>query len=359
MSNSFGRIFRITSFGESHGKGIGVVIDGCPAGLPIDLDSIQQALNKRRPGQSDISTQRKENDLLQSLSGLEMGISTGAPLAFFVANEDARPQDYENLKQVFRPSHADYTWTEKYGIRSAEGGGRASARETIARVIGGEVARQLLNRETGIQIFSWVSGVGEVQMKGMPTAFQFADGNSSKVKCPDSLIANEMVKAIEQAKAEGDSLGGVISCIATKMPVGLGEPLYDKLHARLGYAMLGINAVKGFEIGSGFEGATLKGSEQNDAFFEEDGKVKTRTNHSGGIQGGISNGADVFFRVAFKPTSTIRKSQETVNVNHESVTLEAKGRHDPCVVPRAVPIVEALTALVLADFWLLNRNSKF
>lgn len=358
MSNQFGRQFRITSFGESHGPAMGVVIDGCPAGLPLDLVAIQSALDRRRPGQSALTTARKEPDLLQSLSGLEGGTTTGAPLAFLVRNEDARPADYESLKTVMRPSHADYTWHEKYGIRSAEGGGRASARETIARVIGGEVARQFLHRVSPMGIFAWVSRIGEVEWNGMPEHAAYDGTAAALVRCPDEPHAQAMVKAIETARDEGDSLGGIISCRVQGAPLGLGEPVYDKLHARLGYAMLGINAVKGFEVGSGFAGSHMKGSEHNDAFVKEEGRVRTATNHSGGIQGGISNGEEIFFRVAFKPTSTIAKEQQTLNHAREAVTLAAKGRHDPCVLPRAVPIVEAMTALVLADFVLLNRMAR-
>ncbi|MFM2375965.1 MAG: chorismate synthase [Bacteroidota bacterium] len=372
--NSFGNIFRITSFGESHGAGIGVVIDGCPAGLDLDLNAIQHQLDLRRPGQSRIATQRSETDRLESLSGLSVGVTTGAPLAFLVRNEDHRPEDYGFLAQQFRPSHADYTYFAKYGIRDVRGGGRSSARETIARVIGGAVARQLLAKTCGMRFRAWVSAVGEVEegsslgstgehvSRWLSAGGEdgFSEGNCEMVRCPDPELAVQMIAAIDAARAAGDSLGGVISCSILNVPIGLGEPVYDKLHARLGYAMLGINAVKGFEIGSGFGGSRMRGTQHNDTFYTDDlGRVRTRTNHSGGIQGGISNGEDIFFRVAFKPTSTILSRQDSVDTAGSAVTVEGKGRHDPCVVPRAVPIVEAMAALVMADFWLRGRSSKF
>ncbi len=357
--NTFGSIFRITSFGESHGAGIGVVIDGCPAGLKLDLAAIQAELDRRKPGQSRLTTQRKESDSFEVLSGLVDDTTSGAPMAFLVRNEDQRSQDYEHIAQQFRPSHADYTYFAKYGIRDARGGGRSSARETIARVIGGAVARQLLASACGMLFEAWVSAVGDVQWGRMPENGLPTDENTEMVRCPDPSAAAKMVAAIDAARKDGDSLGGVISCRIQNVPVGLGEPVFDKVHALLGYAMLGINAVKGFEIGSGFAGSKGRGSSHNDAFFtDENGSIRTRTNNSGGIQGGITNGEEIFFRVAFKPTSTIMKDQESVDESGESVVLKGKGRHDPCVVPRAVPIVEAMAALVMADLWLRGRGSR-
>lgn len=357
--NTFGTHFRITSFGESHGPGIGVVIDGCPAGLNLDLQAIQRELDRRKPGQSRITTQRQEADTAQVLAGLWEGATTGAPIAFWVHNQDQRPQDYDHMRQQFRPSHADYTYFAKYGIRDPRGGGRSSARETIARVIGGAVARQLLASASDIQVQAWVSAIGTVEWEGSPVTQELPEGDSEIVRCPDPSAAARMVAAIDAARTAGDSLGGIITCSIRNVPVGLGEPVYDKLHARLGYAMLGINAVKGFEVGSGFAGTRLQGSQHNDAFYtDEEGKVRTHTNHSGGIQGGISNGEEIVVRVAFKPTSTILQEQPTIDQQGNPVTLQGKGRHDPCVVPRAVPIVEAMAALVLADFWLQARMSR-
>ncbi len=366
--NSFGKIFRITSFGESHGAGIGVVIDGCPAGLLLDLQAIQYQLDRRKPGQSRITTQRKESDTFELLSGLVDGVTSGAPLAFLVRNEDQRSKDYDHIAQQFRPSHADYTYFAKYGIRDARGGGRSSARETIARVIGGAVARQVLAQVCGMQFQAWVSAVGILSLSssnssndgfGLEFPFEFETDDCEMVRCPDPTMASKMVSAIDEARKAGDSLGGVITCCIRNVPVGLGEPVYDKLQASLGYAMLGINAVKGFEIGSGFEGAQLRGSQHNDAFYTDDaGKIRTRTNHSGGVQGGISNGEEIYFRVAFKPTSTIMHDQESVDEAGKTVILQGKGRHDPCVVPRAVPIVEAMAALVMVDFWLRGKGSR-
>lgn len=357
--NSFGRIFKITSFGESHGAGIGVVIDGCPAGLPLDLAAIQQQLDRRKPGQSRLTTQRNESDTFEVLSGLVDNVTSGAPMAFLVRNEDQRSQDYAHIAQQYRPSHADYTYFAKYGIRDVRGGGRSSARETIARVIGGAVAQQLLTQACGMRFEAWVSAVGAVQWEGRPEKEGFADGDAEMVRCPDPEVAAQMVAAIDAARKEGDSLGGIISCAIQNVPVGLGEPVFDKVHALLGYAMLGINAVKGFEIGSGFAGSAQRGSTHNDAFYtDENGRIRTRTNNSGGAQGGISNGEEIFFRVAFKPTSTIMKDQESIDQSGESVVLKGKGRHDPCVVPRAVPIVEAMAALVMADLWLRAKGSR-
>jgi chorismate synthase len=356
--NSFGQIFRITSFGESHGPGIGVVVDGCPAGLRLDTSAIQEQLDRRRPGQNRISSQRLEGDRFEMLSGTVGGITSGAPLAFFVRNEDHRSRDYEHLRQIFRPSHADYSYFAKYGLRDAKGGGRSSARETIARVIGGAVAQQLLGESCGMRFQAWVSAIGEIEWSGRPHARQFPEGHQEWVRCPDQTVADHMVQDIEKARKEGDSLGGVISCAISNVPTGLGEPVYGKLNALLGFAMLSINAVKGFELGSGFTGARMRGSEHNDLFYGDKGQIRTVTNHSGGVQGGISNGEEIFFRVAFKPTSTIIRDQQSVDEQGEAAIAGGKGRHDPCVVPRAVPIVESMAALVMADLYLLQKTRR-
>jgi len=358
--NSFGTLFKITSFGESHGAGIGVVIDGCPAGLELDLEAIQTDLERRRPGQSRITTQRKEPDAFELLSGTVHTTTTGAPLAFMVRNKDQRSKDYDHIAQQFRPSHADYTYFNKYGIRDHRGGGRSSARETIARVIGGGVAKQLLAKVAGIQIDAWVSSAGPVSWQAWPEGPFTLDSEAARmVRCPDLDAAEQMVAAIDTARKDGDSLGGIVSCRAMGMPIGLGEPIYGKIEALLASAMLGINATKGFEIGSGFAGTQMRGSAHNDEFYEtEEGAIRTRTNRSGGVQGGISNGEDLRFRVAFKPTSTLMKDQSSVDAEGNTVTVKGKGRHDPCVVPRAVPIVEAMTALVLADLWRIGLGSK-
>lgn len=355
--NTFGNVFKVSTFGESHGEGIGVVIDGCPAGLQIDKEFIQQELNRRKPGHSHLTSPRKEADEPEWLSGIFEGITTGAPIAVFIRNTNQQTGDYAHLKDVYRPSHADYTWTEKFGLRDYRGGGRASARETAARVIAGAIAK-LFIKQAGIDIYAFVSQVHQVKLNKPYSALNLNLTNNYDVRCPDEETAIKMAAVIEQAKAEGDSVGGVISCMVQGCPPGLGEPVFDKLHAQLAKAMLSINACKGFEIGSGFDGTLMKGSEHNDAFELKNQKLSTRTNHSGGIQGGISNGSDIYFRCAFKPVSTIQKKQDTVTVTGESTTLEAFGRHDPCVVPRAVPIVEAMAALVIADFMLLNRSSK-
>lgn len=355
--NSFGKIFTITSFGESHGKGIGVVIDGCPAGLQIDESFIQNELNRRRPGQSAITTSRNEQDVFEILSGTIDHITTGAPLSFFVVNVDTKSKDYNSLKDTYRPSHADYTYEQKYGIRDISGGGRSSARETIARVIAGAVAKLFL-KQYNIEIAAYVSSIASIQCNKNYMELNLANTENSLVRCPDETISNLMIAAIESAKNEGDSLGGVITCIAKKVPVGLGEPVYDRLEADLAKAMLSINATKGFEIGSGFTGSKMKGSEHNDVFETVNGEVKTKTNFSGGVQGGISNGMDIYFNIAFKPTSTIYKEQNTINTKGEHTTLKMEGRHDPCVVPRAVPIVEAMCAIVLADHLLRNRTTR-
>jgi chorismate synthase len=355
--NSFGKIFRITTFGESHGKAIGMVIDGCPAGLEISEAEIQYDLNRRRPGQSDLTTKRSESDKVEILSGIFENKTTGAPLALLIANEDQRPKDYSHLQHAFRPSHADYTYMEKYGLRDYRGGGRSSARETAARVAAGAVAKALLKR-SGISVQGFVSAVHTVALNKSYTQLDLSLTESNMVRCPDSETAQKMMDAIRQTQSEGDSLGGIISCVIKNCPVGLGEPVFDKLHADLGKAMLSINAVHGFDYGSGFEGTTLKGSQHNDEFEKQNERIITKSNHSGGIQGGISNGMDIYFRVAFKPVATIMMEQDSVNDEGENIIIEGKGRHDPCVLPRAVPIVEAMAALVLADHYLRNKTAR-
>jgi len=355
--NTFGNIFRLTSFGESHGTAVGGVLDGCPAGLSIDTDFVQAELARRRPGQSAIVTQRQEGDQIEFLSGVYEGKSTGAPIAFLVRNNNARPKDYDHLKDTFRPSHADFTYQTKYGHRDHRGGGRSSARETIARVAAGAIAKLLL-KQTGVTINAYVSAVGDVALIKNYKELDFSLTDSNVVRCPDAETAAKMETLIRSIRKEGDTIGGIVSCVASGMPVGLGEPVFDKLHAALGNAILGINAVKGFDYGSGFEAARMRGSVHNDRFVNSESGISTTTNHSGGVQGGISNGEDIYFRAAFKPVATLMQSQESVNAQGDTVELAGKGRHDPCVVPRAVPIVEAMTALVLADFLLLNRLSK-
>lgn len=357
MGNSFGRIFRISTFGESHGRGIGVVIDGCPAGLPIDEAFIKRELQRRKPGQSKITTQRKEEDEYEILSGVFEGKSTGTPISLVILNTDQKSKDYTHISDKFRPSHADYTYFEKYGIRDYRGGGRSSARETAARVAAGAIAKMLLSHH-GVRIDAYVSQVGAITLNKPYQELDFEETEKNIVRCPDPQVAEEMITFIDKIRKDRDTVGGVVTCVARHVPPGLGEPVFDKLHAELGKAMLSINAVKGFEYGSGFEGVTMKGSQHNDLFYREEGKTKTRTNHSGGIQGGISNGEDIYFRVAFKPVATIMQDQESINEAGEAATVSGKGRHDPCVVPRAVPIVEAMCALVLADYLLLARNSK-
>jgi chorismate synthase len=355
--NTYGKQFRITTFGESHGAGIGVVIDGCPAGLQIDPGFIQQELDRRKPGQSKITTQRKEKDEFQVLSGMFEGKTTGTPLTLMIWNEDAKSKDYAHIADQFRPSHADYTYQEKYGIRDYRGGGRSSARETAARVASGAVAKLLLN-SLHVQINAYVSQVGKLKLTKTYQELDLTQTENNIVRCPDNKTAQEMIDLIDATRKKGDSIGGIVSCVIKGVPAGWGEPVFDKLHAELGKAMLSINAVKGFEYGSGFEGVQMYGSEHNDVFYTENNQVKTRTNHSGGIQGGISNGADIYFNVAFKPVATLMQDQESINEKGEQVIVSGKGRHDPCVVPRAVPIVEAMTALVLADFYLRNKVSK-
>lgn len=352
--NTFGRIFRLTSFGESHGRAIGGVIDGCPPGVEIDLDYIQGELDRRRPGQSSLTTQRKEGDRVEFLSGIFEGKSLGTPIGFLVYNQDHRSGDYDALRDVFRPSHADYTWQQKYGTRDHRGGGRSSARETIARVVAGAIARLVL-RSQGVQVQAYVSRIHGVEVPHSYKELDLSLTDSSLVRCPHPESSARMVALIEEAARHHDTVGGVITGVITGVPPGWGEPVFNKLHADLGFAMLGINAVKGFDYGSGFEGTRLYGSEHNDIFIPGDKGVRTLTNHSGGIQGGISNGEDICFRVAFKPVATLLREQTTVNTAYQPVTIHPEGRHDPCVLPRAVPIVEAMAALVLADHYLMQN----
>lgn len=356
MGNSYGKIFRITTFGESHGPAIGVIIDGCPAGLPIDDTFIQSELNRRKPGQSRITTQRKEEDTLRILSGVFEGISTGMPIAMVIENQDQRSKDYSHIADTFRPSHADYTYQSKYGRRDYRGGGRSSARETAARVAAGAVAKLLL-RESGVRIQAYVSQVGDVKAPPFDT-LDLSRTEENIVRCPDESTAEKMIALIDQVRLDRDTIGGIVTCVIAHAPVGLGEPVFDKLHAELGKAMLSINAVKGFEYGSGFEGTKMRGSQHNDAFYKDGDAIKTKTNYSGGIQGGISNGQPIYFNVAFKPVATIMQDQESVDKDGNAVTVSGKGRHDPCVVPRAVPIVESMAALVIADFLLQAKTSK-
>jgi len=356
MGNSFGKLFRITTFGESHGAAIGVIIDGCPAGLAIDEAFIQSELDRRKPGQSKITTQRKEDDAFKILSGVFEGKSTGAPIAIVIENQDQRSKDYSHIAESFRPSHADYTYEMKYGTRDYRGGGRSSARETAARVAAGAVAKLLL-KKSGIEINAFVSQVGEIKVPDYKS-LDLSKTEDNIVRCPDATTAEKMISLIDQVRLDRDTIGGIVTGVIKNSPVGLGEPVFDKLHAALGHAMLGINAVKGFEYGSGFDGIKLRGSLHNDEFYKEGERIRTKTNHSGGVQGGISNGEDIYFNVAFKPVATIMQDQQSVDKAGNEVTVSGKGRHDPCVVPRAVPIVEAMTALVMADFLLLMKTSK-
>ena len=355
--NSIGNIFRLTTFGESHGVAIGGIIDGCPSNIEIDLDLIQQALDRRKPGQSALTTQRKEEDKVQILSGIMDGKTLGTPIGFVIQNKDQRSKDYGNLKKTYRPSHADFTYQEKYGIRDYRGGGRSSARETATRVVAGAIAQQVLNQKN-IHVTAYVHQIGRVECALEYKQIDLTKIDANLVRCPDAAAAVKMEEAIRAAKKEGDSLGGIIQCLVEGMPVGIGEPVFDRLNAELAKAMFSINAVKGFELGSGFAGAKLKGSEHNDAFELEGDKVVTKTNNSGGIQGGISNGQDIHFKVGFKPTATIYKAQQTVTETKEEVTLSAEGRHDPCVLPRAVPIVEAMTAITVLDQLLRNQATQ-
>lgn len=352
MSNSLGKIFRLTTFGESHGPAIGGVIDGCPAGLELDFDAIQKELERRKPGQSKITTQRKEPDQVEFLSGIFEGKTTGTSIGFQIRNTNQRSKDYSHNVDVYRPSHADYTYDQKYGVRDHRGGGRSSARETANWIVGGALAKQLLKE---VEITAFTSSVGTIFMEKPYQDLDFSKIESNMVRCPDQETAEKMIDKITEIKKEGDTIGGTITCVLRNVPRGLGEPIFDKLHARLGQAMLSLNAVKGFEYGSGFCGAEMKGSVHND-LFNKDGS--TKTNLSGGIQGGISNGMDVYFRVAFKPVATLIQKQDTIDSKGNKVEMMGKGRHDPCVVPRAVPIVEALAAMVLADFYLLDKVSR-
>jgi len=355
--NSFGRAFKVTTFGESHGPMIGVVIDGCPAGLKMDIEFVQEQLARRKPGQSRITTQRKESDEVMFVSGIFEGKTTGTPIAAIIMNEDARSKDYAEMSDKYRPSHADFTLDAKFGHRDPRGGGRSSARETAARVVAGGVAQLLLGLQR-IRIHAYVSQVGPIVLEKSPEQIHFHRIEKNIVRCPDAATAKKMETFIDETRKRGDTVGGVVTCVVRGCPAGLGEPVFDKLHADLGKAMLSINAVKGFEIGSGFGSVAMHGSAHNDLFAKSSGKVVTTTNHSGGIQGGISNGMDIYFRVAFKPVATIMKAQTTVNRKGNADVIHGKGRHDPCVVPRAVPIVEAMTAIVLADHWLRNRTAK-
>lgn len=358
MSSTYGKIFKIATFGESHGAAIGVVVEGCPAGVTFDLAFIQQELDRRKPGQSRITTQRREADTVQVLSGVFEEKTTGTPISMVIWNEDQRSKDYSHIADQYRPSHADFTYQTKYGVRDYRGGGRSSARETAARVAAGALAKLVL-ADLGVTVQGYVSQVGKLKLDKEYHELNLSLTDSNAVRCPDPVMAQEMFDYIDAIRKEGDSIGGVVSCVLKGVPVGWGEPVFDKLHAELGKAMLSINAVKGFEYGSGFAGVELLGSEHNDAFYtDEEGRVRTRTNHSGGIQGGISNGEDIFFNVAFKPVATIMQEQESVNREGEKILVQGKGRHDPCVLPRAVPIVEAMAALVLVDFYLRDRTIR-
>ena len=357
MGNTYGKRFCVTTFGESHGRGLGVVIDGCPAGLEIDEDFIQRELDRRKPGQSKITTQRKEGDRIEYLSGIFEGKTTGTPLSMVIFNQDQKSTDYSHIAEKFRPSHADYTYDVKYGIRDYRGGGRSSARETAARVAAGAIAKLFLQKK-GLQIHGYVSQVGQIKVSKTYQELDLSSSEKNIVRCPDQQLASAMIDLIDETRKNRDTIGGIVTCVAQGVPAGLGEPVFDKLHAELGKAMLSINAVKGFEYGSGFAGVEMYGSEHNDIFENEKGHITTRTNHSGGIQGGISNGQDIYFNVAFKPVATIMKDQESIDKNGKKTMVSGRGRHDPCVVPRAVPIVEAMAALVLMDFYLLNLGSK-
>jgi chorismate synthase len=356
MGNTFGKFFSITTFGESHGPAIGVVIDGCPAGLAIDEEFIQAELDRRKPGQSKITTQRKESDSFRILSGVFEGKTQGTPIAITIDNEDQRSKDYSHLENTFRPSHADFTYEAKYGTRDHRGGGRSSARETASRVAAGAIAKLFL-KQHGVDIAGFVSQVGDIKAPHY-TELDLARTEDTIVRCPHPATAEKMISLIDSVRLDRDTVGGIVTCVIRNTPAGLGEPVFDKLHAELGKAMLSINAVKGFEYGSGFSGITMRGSQHNDEFYNDSGKVRTRTNHSGGVQGGISNGEDIYFNVAFKPVATIMQDQQSVDKDGKETTVSGKGRHDPCVVPRAVPIVEAMAALVIADFVLRSRAAK-
>ena len=356
MGNTFGRMFRVTTWGESHGGAVGVVVDGCPPGMPLSVEEIQRDLDRRRPGQSEITTQRKESDTAEIVSGLFEGRTLGGPIMISVSNEDARAKDYEHMRDMFRPSHADYTYEAKYGIRNWMGGGRASARETVGRVAAGAIAKKVLALEHGVEIVGYVKQVWKLVADIDPDTVSAAEVEANIARCPDQDMATQMIERIKEARKDGDSLGGVVEAVARNVPVGLGEPVFDKLDADLAKGMLSLPACKGFEVGTGIGGLTMTGSEHNDPFYSDEGRIRTRTNHSGGIQGGISNGENIVVRATFKPTSTIMKAQETVDVEGNPTVLEGRGRHDPCVVPRAVPIVEAMMALVLVDHALRQRG---
>lgn len=354
--NTIGNIFRLTSYGESHGAAVGGIIDGCPAGIVVDHDFVQSELNRRRPGQSKITTPRKEDDAVEFLSGIHDGLTTGAPIGFIIRNENHHSSDYDNLKDLYRPSHADYTYSNKYGHRDHKGGGRSSARETIARCVAGAIAKLVL-KQLDIKITAYTSQVGAIRLENLYSDYDLSTIEDTPVRCPDATKAADMISLIEEVKSKGDTIGGVITCVIEGTPVGLGEPVFGKLHAALGSAMLSINAVKGFEYGDGFD-VNHRGSEVNDVFYNDNGRISTKTNHSGGMQGGISNGQDIYFRVAFKPVATILMHQDTVNKAGEEVDLKARGRHDACVLPRAVPIVEAMAAIVILDYYLLSKKDR-
>jgi chorismate synthase len=358
MGNTFGQLFKLTSFGESHGLSIGGVIDGCPPNIKLDFDLIQQELDRRKPGQSSIVTQRKEEDIVEFQSGIFEGKTTGTPIGFSIKNKDQKSKDYTHNIEVFRPSHADYTYEQKYGVRDYRGGGRSSARETAVRVVAGAIAKQILSHN-GITVQAYVSQVGDIALTKSYQDLDLALTDNNSVRCPDQDIALVMESLIKSIKKEGNTIGGMVTCVIKNTPVGIGEPVFDRLNAELAKAMFSINAVKGFELGSGFECVEMIGSEHNDEFYVEDGQVKTKTNYSGGIQGGISNGEDIYFNVAFKPVATIIQKQNTINSNNETVELMGKGRHDPCVVPRAVPIVEAMSAMVILDNLMLKKSREF
>ena len=357
MRNTFGNIFTLTTFGESHGEAVGGVVDGLPAGIDIDIDFIQSELDRRRPGQSIVTTSRNEADRVEILSGTFEGKSTGCPIGFIVRNTNQHSADYDNMRDLFRPSHADFTYYNKYGIRDYRGGGRSSARITISRCVGGALAKLAL-KKIGVEVVAYTSQVGSIALDNDYTRYDLTQVESNIVRCPDTMVAKEMEDLIASIKAKGDTIGGIITCVIKGCPPGLGEPEFGKLHAQLGAAMLGINAVKGFEYGEGFGCVATKGSQQNDVFRNEEGRITTASNHSGGIQGGISNGQDIYFRVAFKPVATILQEQETVDLEGNHTTLKARGRHDPCVLPRAVPIVEAMAAMVILDNWLASKTVK-
>lgn len=355
--NTFGKIFRVTIFGESHGKAMGGVIDGCPAGVMLDMEAIQAELDRRKPGQSKIVTQRKEPDTVEFLSGIFEGQTTGTPIGFTVPNQDQKSKDYDHIKDVYRPSHADYTYDAKYGIRDYRGGGRSSARETVCRVVAGAIAKQILQLK-GISIKSYVSQVGSIKLESTYNQLDLSKIDSNDVRCPDESTAERMIECIKSIKKDGDTIGGVITGVIQGLSAGIGAPVFSKLHADLGQSMLSINAVKGFEYGSGFDGVEMRGSAHNDAIENIDGIIKSKTNHSGGVQGGISNGEDIYFRVAFKPVATIMRDQDSVNDRGEQVSVVGKGRHDACVVPRAVPIVDSMAAMTILDHILLHQTTK-